>query len=327
MIQTIGKHTVDLDYFPEWTRKSVNFSIDDGNLEMDRKFLEIVRPAGIRGTFNLCGVWLGELSADEYRAFYEGNEISNHVKFHPYAFDDSATYRISDDPFDEETSDPAFLYKTDEPGVYHCISKRGWRLMADSKEFLRWRVIADTDAYLRAAETARREIRAVFGPDSAGGFVWPYGRQNNAALIAGLKAAGYYGLRKSSQDGDGKGFSLPVDRMGWNCTTAHDALLKNAERYEAFGDDGQLKYFCAGIHSIDYERDGRWDDLRAFAERFGHRPKEYYAAPIGDVFAQQDAIRAARVTETGIENPTDKTLWIKIDGGRTTVAPHAALAF
>ncbi len=327
MIQTIGKHTVDLDYFPGWTRKSVNFSIDDGNWEMDEKFLAIVRPAGIRGTFNLCGVWLGDHSAEEYRAFYEGNEISNHVKYHPYAFDDSATYHISDDPFDEETSDPGFLYRTDESGVYHCCGARGWRLVADSKEFLRWRVIADAEAYLRLAEEARREIRAVFGPESAGGFVWPYGRQNNAVLIAGLKAAGYYGLRKSSQDGDEKGFNLPVSRMGWNCTTAHDSLLKHAALYEAFPDDGHLKYFCAGIHSIDYERSGRWDDLRAFADRFGRRPDEYYSAPIGDVFAQEDAIRAARVTESGIENPTDKTLWLLLDGGRTTVAPRASLTF
>ena len=45
---------IDLKFFPGWTRKSVTFTIDDGNVAMDKKFLDIVRPAGILGTFNLC---------------------------------------------------------------------------------------------------------------------------------------------------------------------------------------------------------------------------------------------------------------------------------
>ena len=46
--------SLDVHFFPGWVRKSVSFTIDDGNIPMDEKFLSIVRPAGILGTFNLC---------------------------------------------------------------------------------------------------------------------------------------------------------------------------------------------------------------------------------------------------------------------------------
>ena len=45
-------HVIDKNYFPGWVRKQVSFTIDDGNIEMDKKFIDIVRPAGVLGTFN-----------------------------------------------------------------------------------------------------------------------------------------------------------------------------------------------------------------------------------------------------------------------------------
>ena len=49
----IKMKNVDINFFPGWVRKSVTFTIDDGNIKMDKKFLDIVKPAGILGTFNL----------------------------------------------------------------------------------------------------------------------------------------------------------------------------------------------------------------------------------------------------------------------------------
>ena len=40
-------------YFPGFTQKAITFSIDDGNLKHDKTFIDIVKPAGIKGTFNL----------------------------------------------------------------------------------------------------------------------------------------------------------------------------------------------------------------------------------------------------------------------------------
>ena len=61
-------------YFPGFVRKSVCFTMDDGWLAHDAKFLSIVRPAGIKGTFNLyCA---DRATPDEYRALYDGYEIA-----------------------------------------------------------------------------------------------------------------------------------------------------------------------------------------------------------------------------------------------------------
>ena len=35
-------HTIDKNFFPGWTRKSLTFTIDDGNIPTDTKFLAIL---------------------------------------------------------------------------------------------------------------------------------------------------------------------------------------------------------------------------------------------------------------------------------------------
>ena len=67
---------IDLNYFPGWVRKSITFTIDDGNTVLDRKFMNYVKPAGITGTFNLKTPLKSELGADGYRELYRGYEIA-----------------------------------------------------------------------------------------------------------------------------------------------------------------------------------------------------------------------------------------------------------
>ena len=90
---------IDVNFYPGWTRKAISFSIDDGHLPMDKKFMDIVEPYGIKGTFNLCSERLARMTPDEYREFYRGHEIANHCKYHPAAFLDGEEYDISDEPF------------------------------------------------------------------------------------------------------------------------------------------------------------------------------------------------------------------------------------
>jgi len=304
------KHTVDIQYYPGWTRKAVCFTIDDGNLEMDEKFLSIVRPAGIRGTFNLCGVSTEKMTAAEWRAFYAGYEIANHCKHHPFAFADGRAYDISPAPFAEGDPEDA-LYPTDVPHLYRIRLPRGWRM------------IADTEGYVRFADEAQKELRAVFGDMYDEGFVWPFDIQPNAAVLAHLCAT-HRSIRQSGADGDSRGFALPADRHHWHYTATHRDVAEMGARYADFPDDGTLKYFCVGVHSIDYERDGRWGDLRAFAARFG-RNAAYCSLPIGEIFAHEDALRQVRVTDGAVENPSGRTVYLTVDGERATVAPHAAL--
>ena len=68
--------------YPNGSRKAITFTIDDGNITYDKKFLEILKPHGIKGTFNLCSDHMNYMSKKEYVDFYSGYEISNHCKAH-----------------------------------------------------------------------------------------------------------------------------------------------------------------------------------------------------------------------------------------------------
>ena len=92
-------------YFPGFTPKAITFSIDDGNEKYDEIFLDIVRPAKIKGTFNLYTKINDVEMSEQLRKRYEGYEISNHCKRHPFAFNVEKEYSFSDDVFDPETAD------------------------------------------------------------------------------------------------------------------------------------------------------------------------------------------------------------------------------
>ena len=61
-------------FYPGFTKKVITFTIDDGNMKYDRMLLDILEPAGIRGTFNLCSDLHKDIEC-ETREFYRGYGI------------------------------------------------------------------------------------------------------------------------------------------------------------------------------------------------------------------------------------------------------------
>lgn len=316
---------IDVNFFPGWTRKSLTFTIDDGNVKWDRVFLGIVKPKGILGTFNLCSHLLSYLTPEEYREFYRGYEISNHVKYHPSTLTDGEGYEIRDgfDPMTSEDSPDGYniLYKTEIDGIYKYRRKSvkterpgGWWIKALPKD------------YIEFVKAGKRELEALFGEGSIKGFVWPGSRQSCDEVIEYLKTSGeYYGLRKTGEILDTTRFSLPNDRMEWTYNATAPSLLSCMEKYEQYADDGELKFFSFGVHSGDFETYGKWDDLRAFADKYGNRPADYYYASVGDIFAYEDAVKSLKITDTEITNEADITLYVKIDGERVVLPPKSTL--
>ena len=88
-------------------------------------------------------------------------------------------------------------------------------------------------------------------------------------------------------------------------------------------DDGNLKFFCFGVHSIDYDRGKGWERLSLFAERFGNRQEKYFYGTIGQIFDYEYAIKALVITDTEIINRSALTLYLKVDGERITMAPNS----
>ena len=306
---------IDVNFYPGWTRKSVTFTIDDGNIPMDRKFISIVAPGGIKGTFNLNSNKTNDMTPEEYREFYKGYEIANHCKYHPFAIPDDNKLPFSDKPFDRETSEAGMLHPAERKGCYYRMQPNGWRM------------VADTETYIKYADEGRAELEAIFGKGNVESFVWPYCEQNNKVLLDYLKNAGYYGMRKTGSTHDRTGFALPADRMSWSYNANHRELLRIMDLYEAYPDDGELKFFAFGVHSVDWDRDGNWNELEEFAEKYGSRPGDYWYATVREIFEYEDAVKALVITENSVFNPTSVTVYAKINGENTTIAPNTTVQF
>ena len=136
----------------------------------------------------------------------------------------------------------------------------------------------------------------------------------------------YYGLRDAGKPEpmEDKTFSLPLDRSNWQYNARHSNLLVRAAEYEALEDDGNLKWFCFGVHSVDFDRAENWCDLEEFCKRYGNRPEDFWYATVEQIFAYEDAIRGLIVTDTAVENPSDITVCIKVDGKRVTLDAHCS---
>ncbi len=290
--------------FPGWIKKAVSFTIDDGNLRLDKKFIDTVRPGGITGSFNLCGLdRMGSLTPEEYREFYRGFEVTNHCKDHPKVILPDDNYELSDEPFDMATSDKSKIYRSNTDGLYYKYFTT-W-----------WGSVATTDAYIKLIDAGKKELESVFGEGSVVAFVWPYRRQEDASLIEHLKAAGYASVRRTGT----ADFDLPADRMDWCYNANHTNLNARAAEFDALTDDGKLKWFCFGVHSHDFENNNCWDVLESFVENYGNRPSDFWYATVREIFEYEDAVNMAEITDTEIINNSDKELYAKIDSEKITV--------
>ena len=296
------KHEVSKPYFPGYTRKSVTFTIDDGVIETDRKFISVIAPYGIRGTFNLCSDRYHGMDTAPIVEMYRGYEIANHCKYHPYLLPLEKEADIVDQPFDRESADETKLYPHEVDGLYFMHLPKGWRLAARY------------ETYLRLAREGREELEAIFGEGTVKGYAWPYCRQYSDALYEELIGDGYSNIRGSGLTYETTGYAIPENYMEWRFTVTNKALVSQVPVYEAFADDGELKFFCIGVHSKDYEQDNGFDDLAYFARTFGNQPDKYYTAGVGAILHYASCAKALVIGEDSIENPTDTDIYLTVDG-------------
>ena len=300
---------IDLNFYPGFLRKAISFTIDDGNLKLDEKFISYVKPAGIKGTFNLVSSFISPSKREAYVELYRGYEIANHQKYHPMWLE-NPSLPLSDEEFNPETADENKLYKTGIDGLYYAF-KRNMK---------RWFKAADVNNYLRFVADGKRELEELFGCEIKD-FVWPYGRQPSPELAEGLKNMGYRSVRGVVYDG----FDLPEDRMNWGFYATYKNMLERAENFDKLTDDGKLKAFIFGVHAHDFENAGRWDVLEDFCKLYGNRENDFYYATVGEIFEREDAIKAAEVSDTEIKNNSSLILYAEIGGERVEIAPYTSI--
>ncbi len=311
---------IDLNYFPGFTRKALTFTMDDGNVRLDQKFIEIIKPYGFCGTFNLTCADKQGYTPEDYRRIYSGYEIANHCLNHPHALDDSIEYIFSDEVYNPDTS------KEDGRTLYRDKSVDGVWWLKNSAN--RWGMVgySTTEDYIRFINEAQENLEAVFGKGAVGAFVWPYGKQSkNKAICEYLQNSDFYAVRSSGSLTDTTNFAMPADRKDWSYNAGFMNLLEVAEKFEACQDDGELKLFAFGVHAHDYENNGKWDDMKLFAKTYGNRPEDFWYASNREIFEYEDAVRSVVAENGKITNPTDIRLYIKVDGKKFILDPHTAL--
>ena len=300
--------------YPSLTRKALTFTIDDGNLIYDKMLLDILKPVGIKGTFNLCSnIHHGKEA--ETRAFYEGYGIANHIKYHPFVKFDDAVLKISYERFDEHTANPDYIYPVENrEGFFWQIKPNGWRQMVSTEDFCR---------YIREGQN---ELRDIFGENTVRDLAWPYGAQNNSVAEEYIRRT-HRSARKTGCTLDKTNFALPEDLYAWSYNANDGNILEVMEKYEAYEDDGELKFFAFGVHSIDFEQSGTWGSLRTFADRYGARPDVYWYASVEDIFDYKEATESLIITEGEIRNSSSIKVYLEIDGDPTSIEPFGTLTF
>lgn len=296
-----------LPTYPGFTRRALTFTIDDANIKYDEMFINILRPYGIRGTFNLC---TDRMDREDgfYREFYRGFGIANHTDRHPYAIaDGDESVFVDEYPADQPVDANRFYLSKRGEGYYMKHTERGWREWADDKR------------YIECINDCQKRIERIFGREMATGFVWPYCEQNNAKIKAFIDDSGFKSVRKTGDVLDKTNFALPENRMAWSYNAHNTNLMEIMEKYEAAPDNGTLRFFAFGVHSWDFERDGDWEKLSTFAKTYGNRPNDYWYATVDEIFAYADAVDCLTVTDTAIENPTDLMVYAELDGEKITI--------
>jgi len=306
-------------YYPGFTRKAITFTIDDGDIPNDIKFLEIVRPAGILGTFNLSSPV--RTTVERYREIYRGYEIANHCGKHPLMFVDGEKYIISDELYDKETAreyteeDP-IVYRSPDPKLFYKVG-RG-----------RGRIITDKHTYLSLAIENRKALEEIFGEGSVKGFAWPYRRPKDEWIYQKLCAENYTYLRDTRiASPETCDFNLGENKMQWPYTVRDGALVSTMQIYDSYPDDGNLKFFSFGVHARDYENHNTWDDLREFARIYGNRPNDYFYATNAGIIEYEAATKSLIITDTKIENPSDIDVYVTVDGKQHVIRANSTLEY
>ncbi|MBQ8322311.1 MAG: InlB B-repeat-containing protein [Clostridia bacterium] len=318
---------IDTNYYPGFVRKAVTFTIDDGVVAEDKMFLDIVRPAGIIGTFNIYST--NRATAVEYLMQYKGYEIANHHQLHclPWRDDfDFSTIEIKDEIFNSNTADVAYMYKSTTEGMYYIDYKH----FNPATKSPYWHPIANDETYIKYIDITKNNIEKLFGEGSCVGFAYPHGVLSKN-IKQYLQDAGYLYARRTGNLKDSTGFALPADRYAWTYNADVSCLLDVMAQYDALPDSGELKFFSFGVHSADFK--GKWNVLQEFADKYGNRPDEFYYASNRDIFEYEDAVKALEIIETEngdvieveIKNDSDIAVFITVNGEKTIIHPHSSL--
>ncbi len=307
-------YKIDKNYYPGYVRKTITFTLDDGDLSRDQLFFSYTEPAGFKGVVNLISSNINSYNKQQYIDMYSDYEIGNHGKYHVFRLNESQRSQIVDAPFVEAAADTSKLYKSaDNDKIYHIYvaGVSGWRLAMF------------VDDFKAAVVEGHEELEAIF-ERKIGYYALPNGlRDTDAGIPEYIESLGYYAVRKTGDLGSSTGFSLPDDytRITYNATV--DNLLDYARQYDNLPDDGKLKYFSFGLHAFDYNN--KWHILEEFCNRYGYRSDSFWYATDREIYDYVNAVNGLIINGDKVTNNSDITLYVKVGDKNEVVAPNSTV--
>ena len=318
---TINSSNVNSNYYPGWVRKTITFSYDDGNYATDEKAIALINAAGMKATFNLYSFYSNSVVKSKGKealiALYDGHEIASHSKWHTAAIPSDHDYLNMDAYQDASASYGG------QTGIYYYY--------ANYPDLTSKQPRADDETYKKGITEGKKDLEKIFGEGSIRGFAYAYSR--GSAYKDELRDCvmeNHDYARDSGNVAARTGFALPSDWSNWNSTAYYNDLITNAEKFAALPDDGSLKFFCAGVHTADFNKnpndgvnESYWYQLEDFCSIYGNNPETYWYATNIEIYDYVNALEALEITEEGIKNNSSVDVYVTIDGKKAVIKAHS----
>ncbi len=167
----------------------------------------------------------------------------------------------------------------------------------------------------------RQNLEAIFHRPVTG-LAYPYGTYDPEVLAA-LRGMGFTYARTA---GDETGnFRFPQDWLVWRPTCHHKRALEYVDGF--LNERWMLTVLYIWGHSYEFDHDNNWELVDQLGERLSNQPQVWYATN-GELQHYLDSIHRLvfTVAMDAIYNPTDCTIWLKVDNERVlTIAPGQTL--
>ncbi len=185
--------------------------------------------------------------------------------------------------------------------------------------------VASTEKCINSITGGKEIVESMFGAGSCKGFVWPYGvpnqREDFDVLMQTIKD-NYDYCRNTLYTNN---FSLPDDWYNWTPTCHHNNMNNLLDDFLA-DDSNSLKLFYIWGHAHEFTPDygGDWSAMENFAEAISK--ENVWKATNGEIYDYVTASEKLVVNINNIYNPTDITVYAKVNGIETVI-PAKSTAF
>ncbi len=174
-------------------------------------------------------------------------------------------------------------------------------------------------AVAREVVQDREKLETLFGVPVCG-MAYPYGTYNDS-VVRVLEDCGIAYARTVETTGT---FALPSDWLRLKATCHHrDPNLQTlADTFTQQMPDSAPWLFYVWGHSYEFERDGNWSVIEAFAKTIGRRADVWYATN-SEIYAYVKAYERLvfAVDVSMVHNPSAQTVWFSVDQELHCVQP------